>query len=84
MFEAFSMTPEQHYIDAWRKAASVMDAYKTEKLRTLSPDRGAMMLGVGSTDSEPFYSHGLARWQGWMMRWRLLNASEITDSAGGE
>ncbi|MCY2978709.1 MAG: hypothetical protein NTU79_08615 [Planctomycetota bacterium] len=63
-------TPEQLFIAGWKKAGPVLEEYRSTKLREMSPDYGARLLGAATSNEEIFYSHGLARWQAWMMRWR--------------
>jgi hypothetical protein len=76
------MTPEQQFVDAWKKAAPILEELQAAKLRAMRPEEGAMMLDANASSTECFYSHGLARWQAWMMRWRVLESTTVNRKQG--
>ncbi len=71
-----SQTPEQLFLAGWKIAGPVLEDYRTNKLRDMGSDHGARLLRAASSNQEVFYSHGLARWQVWMMRLQVKHSIE--------
>jgi hypothetical protein len=70
------LTPDEiarKCVAAWKVAGPVLEEYRRKKLQSMPEDAGASMLANESSPEE-FYSHGLARWQAWMIKWRLKEA----------
>jgi hypothetical protein len=60
------------FVRAWKVAGDEMERLRHERLQSMAADTGARLMGaVDSSSQEDMYANGLARWQAWMMRWRL-------------
>ena len=63
-----------NFAKSWKIAGDEMERLRNERLQKMAPEAGAHLMGaVESHSREDMYSHGLARWQSWMVRWRLKN-----------
>ncbi len=62
---------ERKCVAAWKVAGAVLEEQRKARLSQLPEEYGGRMLGAGQPPLEPFFSHGLARWQSWMLKWRL-------------
>ena len=61
------------WVQQWKNAAPVLQAIRDEELRQLGENDGAKMLGAGGHRApESFEANGLAIWQSWMMRLRVI------------
>ncbi len=65
---------ERRWIDAWRNAAPELERIRNEELRNLDENAGLRFLGAHRRNEPP--QHGLAIFQSWMMRWRVLQLME--------
>jgi len=62
---------------SWKIAGDEMERLRSDRLEKMAPEAGARLMGaVDSSSQESMYSNGLARWQVWMMRWRMKNLME--------
>ncbi len=72
------------FIKSWKIAGDEMERLRNERLQKMDSAFGARMMGATETSPrEDKYANGLARWQSWMMRWRiqhLLKQVEATSS----
>ena len=65
------------FIRSWKIAGEEMERQRNERLQKMDPAHGARMMGATETSPrEDMYANGLARWQTWMMRWRLQHLLE--------
>lgn len=67
-------TSEQRFIDAWRIAAPVLEKVRHQELRQLDEQAGARMIASTSHADHPI--NGLAIFQSWMMRLRVLELTK--------
>jgi hypothetical protein len=72
------------FVKSWKIAGEEMERLRNERLRCMPEEAGARLMGaVEGSSEEKFYAHGLAKWQRWMMRWRvqlLMKQLEIAES----
>ena len=60
------------FINSWKIAGEEMERLRNDRLRKMDSSAGARLMGAVETPSrEDMYAHGLARWQSWMIRWRI-------------
>jgi len=70
-----------NFVKSWKIAGDEMERLRNERLQKMAPESGAQLMGAVERHSdEAMYSHGLARWQSWMMRWRIQNLLKQVDS----
>ena len=74
---ATSQAAAQRFVNGWAIAGPELERRRREQLRLIPEDQGARLLGAGRLDH---HSHGLARWQAWMMRWRVQQLLAANDS----
>ncbi len=75
------------FVRSWKVAGDEMERQRNERLQKMDPAYGARMMGATEIPSREYlYANGLARWQCWMMRWRLqdLMAQVATSVSGKE
>ncbi len=70
---------QQRFIDGWRIAGPELERIRNEELRQLESNRGAQMMSKATPRDAQF--SGLAIWQSWMMRLRVL---ELLESSSGD
>ncbi|MCY2974566.1 MAG: hypothetical protein NTW52_07845 [Planctomycetota bacterium] len=65
------------FVRAWKVAGDEMERLRHERLQSMAASAGASLMGaVDSSSQEDMYGNGLARWQAWMIRWRLQTLME--------
>ena len=70
---------EQNWIDAWRYAGPRLEQIRRDELRSLDESAGARLLGAGVQRPANTPSSGLATFQAWMMRLRVLELMRERD-----
>ena len=71
----------KEFIDKWKIAGEEMERLRNERLQKMDPSAGARMMGAVETPlREDMYAHGLARWQSWMIRWRVQTLMQQVDT----
>ena len=68
---------EKRWIAAWKLAGPKLQEIREEELRGLDEDAGLKLLGARS--ERPATLHGLAVFEAWMMRWRILEMQKRLD-----
>ena len=72
------------FAKAWAIAGDEMERMRNERLQKLVPEAGARLMGaVESSSEEDLNSNGLAKWQAWMMRWRVKILIAKNDATTG-
>ncbi len=62
----------QDFVKSWKLASDEMERMRNERLLKMDASAGARMMGaVDASSREDIYANGLARWQAWMIRWRV-------------
>ena len=70
------------FVRSWKIAGDEMERLRNKRLHDMAPEAGVRMMGaVEPLSREDMYANGLARWQSWMMRWRLQNLLKQVSAA---
>jgi len=69
------------FINKRKIAGEEMERLRNERLQKMDPSAGARLMGAVEIPSrEDMYAHGLARWQSWMIRWRIQYLMQQVDT----
>ena len=65
---------EKKWMAAWRYAAPELERIRNEELQNLDDEKAIRL--IQSSVNQPQESSGLAIFQAWMMRWRVIELTK--------